>query len=135
MNKISKIALLVIIAVSVGLMGWAVVVGMDAPESKKVAATMSISGQYDKETGDPIKDTLGKIVPVTSVKDGIEAMYSATIYQMRNAEGLNYINTVSEIKEIDATIDGYKADYDRLGERIKEIDSIKTNDAASYKKN
>lgn len=135
MNKISKIALLVIIAVSVGLMGWAVVVGMNAPESKKVAATMSITGQYDKKTGEPIKDSLGKILPVASVEEGIEAMNSATIYQMRNAEGLNYINTVNEIREIDATVDGFKAEYKRNADRIAEIDSIKGNDAANYKKN
>ena len=135
MNKISKIALLLIIAVSVGLMGWAVVVGMDAPESKKVAATMSITGQYDEKYGDQVKDSLDKILPVTTTEAGIEAMYSATIYQMRNAEGLNYINTVNEIREIDATIGDLKANYETQVKRIHELDSIKTNDLNGYNKN
>lgn len=134
MNKISKIALLAIVAISVALMGWAVVVGASAPESDKIAGTMPLVGQYD-ENCDPVKDEKGKkIIPVTTTGDGIVAMNSATIYQMRNAEGLNYVNTVNEIKDVDFTLAGYEADYNKSVARIAEIEDLKVNDAKAYKK-
>ncbi len=97
---ISKIAFLAIVAVSVGLMAWAVVVGASAPESDKIAKTMSLVGQTD-ENFDPVRDSLGKIYEVSTVKEGIEAMKKAVIHQMRHAEELGYTGILELVKGSD----------------------------------
>ena len=132
-KKINKITFLVIALISMGLMAWAVIVGMSAPESDKIADTMRLVGQYD-ENGEPVKDSLGKIVPPQSTNEGIESMKSATIHQVRHAEGLNYINTLNEIKDIDAQLVMYEADYNTSLARMAEIDTLKVNDPKAYKK-
>lgn len=104
-------------------MAWAVIVGMSAPESDKIAGTMPLVGQYDEDYV-PLKDSLGNIVPVTTIEDGVKAMGTATIHQMRHAESLNYVNTINEIKEVDPTLEGMQVDYDAAVVRKAELDSI-----------
>ncbi len=132
MRNIHRYALLAIVAISAGLMLWAVIAGMRAPESDKIASTMQLIGQYDEDC-EPIKDSLNKTLPVKTNADGIEAIKSATIYQMRNAEGLNYIATVQAIQTVDYTDreEAYLADCKRLAE----LDSLEANDVKTYKKN
>lgn len=100
---ISKIAFLAIVVISLGLMAWAVVVGASAPESGKIAKTMSLVGQTD-ENLDPVRDSLGKIVEVSTTEEGIEAMGKATIHQMRNAEDLGYMPILKRIENHDETL-------------------------------
>lgn len=132
-KHISRIALLVLVLISVGLMAWAVIVGMSAPESDKIAGTMPLVGQHDEDYV-PLKDSLGNIVPVATVEDGIKAMGTATIHQMRHAESLNYVNTINEIKEVDATLVANEAVYNEDLALIAEIDTLKVNDPKAYKK-
>lgn len=104
-------------------MAWAVIVGVSAPESKKITATMSLVGQCDEDYA-PIKDSLGNIVPVTTVEDGIAAMGTATIHQMRTAEGLNYINTIGEIKDINPDLLNKRSEYEQNLAKVVELDSL-----------
>lgn len=133
MKHIHRIALLVIILISLGLMAWAVVAGMRAPESDKIASTMQLIGQYD-ENCEPIKDSLDKTLPVLTTDAGVLAINSATIYQVRNAEGLNYMQTVAEIRNIDPALEQSKAVYedakqrqDAINARLAEIEELKSN--------
>ncbi len=133
MKHIHRIALLVIILISLGLMAWAVVAGMRAPESDKIASTMQLIGQYDEDC-EPIKDSLDKTLPVLTTDAGVLAINSATIYQVRNAEGLNYMQTVAEIRNIDPALEQSKTVYedakqrqDAINARLAEIEELKSN--------
>jgi t-SNARE complex subunit (syntaxin) len=134
MRNIHRYALLAIVAISAGLMLWAVVAGMRAPESDKIASTMQLIGQYDEDC-EPIKDSLNQTLPITTNEAGIEAINSATIYQMRNAEGLNYIKTVEEIQSINSDLELHETNYNADTQRLAELDSLMQNDAKAYKKN
>lgn len=141
MKHIHRIALLVIVLISLGLMAWAVVAGMRAPESDKIASTMQLIGQYD-ENCEPIKDSLDKTLPVLTTDAGVLAINSATIYQVRNAEGLNYMQTVAEIRNIDPALEQSKAVYedakqrqDAINARLAEIEELKsTKKTTEYNK-
>lgn len=140
MKHIHRIALLVIILISLGLMAWAVVAGMRAPESDKIASTMQLIGQYD-ENCEPIKDSLDKTLPVLTTDAGVLAINSATIYQVRNAEGLNYMQTVAEIRNIDPALEQSKAVYedaktrqDAINARLAEIEELKSTNKKEYNK-
>lgn len=140
MKHIHRIALLVIILISLGLMAWAVVAGMRAPESDKIASTMQLIGQYDEDC-EPIKDSLDKTLPVLTTDAGVLAINSATIYQVRNAEGLNYMQTVAEIRNIDPALEQSKAVYedaktrqDAINARLAEIEELKSTNKKEYNK-
>ena len=92
-------------------MGWAVVAGWNAPETKKIADTMKLVCQYD-DNWTAIEDEHQQTLPVKSSQEAIEAMNVATINQMRGADGLNYDKTVSEIGTIDGTLLQNKQLYD-----------------------
>ena len=134
MRNIHRYALLAIVAISAGLMLWAVVAGMRAPESDKIAGTMQLIGQYDEDC-EPIKDSLKQTLPITTNEAGVKAINSATIYQMRNAEGLNYIKTVEEIQSINSDLELHETNYNADLQRLAEIDTLKVNDPKAYKKN
>lgn len=132
-KHISKFVFLALTLISVGLMAWAIIVGMRAPESDKIADTMPLVGQSDEDYA-PVKDSLGKIVPVETVDAGIEAMYTATIHKMRNAEGLNYVNTVAEIREVDPALLNFESEYNQnVARRAVLVDSILVNKSLKKK--
>ena len=134
MRNIHKYALLAIIAISAGLMLWAAVAGMRAPESDKIADTMQLIGQYD-ENCEPIKDSLKQTLPVTTTKEGVLAIKSATVFQMRNAEGLNYIKTVEEIQSVNSAYETAETNYNADCTRLAELETLQAENAKEYKKN
>lgn len=103
MKKLHRIVFLVLALISVGLMAWAIVVGMSAPDSDKIASIMGMSYQYD-ENGEEKQDELGNPIPVVSVAQGIEAMGTATINQMRKSDATIYGTTLEKIKNIENKI-------------------------------
>lgn len=120
-------------------MGWAVVAGWNAPETKKIANTMKLVCQYD-ENWTAVEDELQQTLPVKTSQEGIEAMNVATINQMRGADGLNYDKTVTEIRTIDATLLQNKQLYDEAIEsqdkiiiRLAELEELKAADKKAYK--
>ena len=140
MKYIHRIVLLLIVLVSVGLMGWAVVAGWNAPETKKIANTMKLVCQYD-DNWTAIEDELQQTLPVKSSQEGIEAMNVATINQMRGADGLNYDKTVSEIRTIDGTLLQNKQLYDdaiasqnAIDARKAELEELKATNRSAYNK-
>lgn len=134
MRNIHKYALLAIIAISAGLMLWAAVAGMRAPESDKIADTMQLIGQYD-ENCEPIKDSLKQTLPITTNEEGVLAIKSATVFQMRNAEGLNYIKTVEEIQSVNSAYETAETNYNADCTRLAELETLQAENAKEYKKN
>lgn len=140
MKYIHRIVLLLIVLVSVGLMGWAVVAGWNAPETKKIANTMKLVCQYD-ENWKAVEGELEQTLPVKTSQEGIEAMNVATINQMRSADGLNYDKTVTEIRTIDGTLEQNKALYDEavngqnaIETRLAELEELKATNKSAYNK-
>ena len=103
MKKLHRIVFLVLALISVGLMAWTIVVGMSAPDSDKIAGIMGMSYQYD-ENGNEKQDTLGNPIPVVSVDQGIEAMGTATINQMRKSDATIYGTTLEKINNLENKI-------------------------------
>lgn len=103
MKKLHRIVFLILALISVGLMAWAIVVGMQAPDSDKIADIVGLAYQYD-ENGEEKKDTLGNPIPVVTTEMGIEAMGTATINQMRKSDATIYGTTLEKIKNIETKI-------------------------------
>ena len=103
MKKLHRIVFLVFALISVGLMAWAIVVGMAAPDSGKIADIVGMTCQYD-ENGEEKKDELGNTLSVVSTAEGIESMGIATINQMRKSDATIYGTTLEKINNIESKI-------------------------------
>lgn len=103
MKKLHRIVFLILALISVGLMAWAIVVGMQAPDSDKIADIIGLTYQYD-ENGEEMKDENDNPIPVVSTAQGIESMGVATINQMRKSDDTIYGTTLEKIKGIEAKI-------------------------------
>ena len=103
MKKLHRIVFLVFALISVGLMAWAIVVGMAAPDSGKIADIVGMTCQYD-ETGEQKKDADGNTLSVTTTAEGIESMGIATINQMRKSDATIYGTTLEKINNIESKI-------------------------------
>ena len=126
MKKLHRIVFLVLALISVGLMAWTIVVGMSAPDSDKIAGIMGMSYQYD-ENGNEKQDTLGNPIPVVSVEQGIEAMGTATINQMRKSDATIYGTTLEKIKNLEGKIADCKEKLaDKENKALKEAEAKRT---------
>ena len=103
MKKLHRIVFLVFALISVGLMAWAIVVGMSAPDAGKIADIVGMTCQYD-ENGEEKKDELGNTLSVTTTAEGIESMGIATINQMRKSDATIYGSTLEKINNIESKI-------------------------------
>ena len=123
MKKLHRIVFLVLALISVGLMAWTIVVGMSAPDSNKIAGIMGLSYQYD-ENGNEKQDTLGNPIPVVSVEQGIEAMGTATINQMRKSDATIYGTTLEKINNLENKIaEGKEMLADAENKAVKEAEA------------
>ena len=123
MKKLHRIVFLVLALISVGLMAWTIVVGMSAPDSDKIAGIMGMSYQYD-ENGNEKQDTLGNPIPVVSVEQGIEAMGTATINQMRKSDATIYGTTLEKINNLENKIaEGKEKLADAENKAVKEAEA------------
>ena len=123
MKKLHRIVFLVLALISVGLMAWTIVVGMSAPDSNKIAGIMGLSYQYD-ENGNEKQDTLGNPIPVVSVEQGIEAMGTATINQMRKSDATIYGTTLEKINNLENKIaEGKEKLADAENKAVKEAEA------------
>lgn len=103
MKKLHRIVFLILALISVGLMAWAIVVGMQAPNSDKIADIMGMTYQYD-ENGEEMLDEHENPIPVATTTQGIESMGVATINQMRKSDATIYGTTLEKIKNIESKI-------------------------------
>ena len=103
MKNLHRIVFLVFALISVGLMAWAIVVGMSAPDAGKIADIVGMTCQYD-ENGEEKKDELGNTLSVVTTAQGIESMGVATINQMRKSDATIYGTTLEKINNIEAKI-------------------------------
>jgi hypothetical protein len=103
MKKLHRIVFLVFALISVGLMAWAIVVGVSAPDAGKIADIVGMASQYD-ENGELKEDELGNPLPVLTTAEGIEAMGVATINQMRKSDATIYGTTLEKINNIESKI-------------------------------
>ena len=126
MKKLHRIVFLALALISVALMAWTIVVGMSAPDSDKIAGIMGMSYQYD-ENGNEKQDTLGNPIPVVSVEQGIEAMGTATINQMRKSDATIYGTTLEKIKNLEGKIADCKEKLaDKENKALKEAEAKRT---------
>ena len=103
MKKLHRIVFLVFALISVGLMAWAIVVGMSAPDADKIADIVGMTSQYD-ENGALKEDEHGNPLPVLTTAEGIESMGVATINQMRKSDATIYGTTLEKINNIESKI-------------------------------
>jgi hypothetical protein len=103
MKKLHRIVFLVFALISVGLMAWAIVVGMSAPDADKIADIVGMTSQYD-ENGELKEDEHGNPLPVLTTAEGIESMGVATINQMRKSDATIYGTTLEKINNIESKI-------------------------------
>ena len=103
MKKLHRIVFLVFALISVGLMAWAIVVGMSAPDADKIADIVGMTSQYD-ENGELKEDEHGNPLPVLTTAEGIESMGVATINQMRKSDATIYGTTPEKINNIESKI-------------------------------
>lgn len=103
MKNLHRIVFLVFALISVGLMAWAIVVGMSAPDAGKIADIVGMASQYD-ENGELKEDEHGNPLPVLTTAEGIEAMGVATINQMRKSDATIYGTTLEKINNIESKI-------------------------------
>ena len=123
MKKLHRIVFLALALISVALMAWTIVVGMSAPDSNKIAGIMGLSYQYD-ENGNEKQDTLGNPIPVVSVEQGIEAMGTATINQMRKSDATIYGTTLEKINNLENKIaEGKEMLADAENKAVKEAEA------------
>ena len=126
MKNLHRIVFLIIALISVGLMGWAIAVGMAAPDSDKIADVMGMTYQYD-ENGNEKQDTLGNPIPVVTVEQGIESMGTATINQMRKSDATIYGTTIEKIKNLESKIAECKEKLaDKDNKALKEAEDKRT---------
>ena len=98
MKNLNRIVFIIIAAVSVGLMGYAIYVGASAPESSKIAGNMALVQKFD-ENGDAVNNEDGKPVPVQTTAEGIEALKTVFATQYKNGDdGILYGEALEEAK-------------------------------------
>ena len=130
MKNINKILFILIAAVSVGLMGYAIYVGMSAPESSKIASNMALVQKFD-ENGEVVNNEKGEPVPVQTTAEGIEALKTVFATQYKNGDdGILYGESLEEAKakleqtknttipELEAKIEAERAAYEAAKEVV-----------------
>lgn len=144
MKNINRIVFLVLAAISVGLMGYAIYVGASAPESSKIANGMALVQQFD-ENGEPVNDENGNPIPVASTDEGIEALKTVFATQYKNADsGVLYGEALEEAKtkkaenltvipELEAKLAAQKADAEAAQATIAELKDVKYKSGAQKK--
>lgn len=138
MKNLNKIVFIIIAVISVCLMGYAIYVGAQAPESSKIAGNIALVQQFDEE-GNAVMDENGKPVPVQSTNEGIEALKSVFANQYKNADdGILYGEALEEAKvkkeenlkvipELEAKVAAMQADAEAAAAKVKELTAKRAN--------
>lgn len=136
MKNISKIVFLIVAVISVALMGYAIYVGTNAPESAKIAGNMALVQQFD-ENGEPINNEDGKPMPVRTTDEGIEALKTVFATQYKAEMDTTFPGlTLDEVKakreenkvaisELEAKLAEQQAAYNEAKAALEELKSVK----------
>ena len=96
MRKLHSYVFLVFALVSVAMVGWAIVAGMDAPDSAKIAGNTPLVQKFDAN-GIAVNTEDDQPVPVETTSEGIQAL--STIFANQLDEGILTLAAIEEEKE------------------------------------
>ena len=134
MKKLHRYVFLAFALVSVAMVAWAIVAGMSAPDSAKIANSTPLVQQFDAN-GIAVNTEDDQPVPVASVQEGIRAL--GIIFANQLDEGVLTLNGIEEEKAklaqtIEVTIPAYeqKVETNReaalaANEKIAELKELK----------
>lgn len=110
MKKLHRYVFLLFALVSVAMVAWAIVAGMSAPDSAKIANSTPLVQQFDAE-GNAVNTEDDQPVPVTTTSEGIRAL--GIIFANQLEEGILPESAIEEEKAkraqiIEETIPAYE---------------------------
>ena len=131
MKKLHRYVFLVFALVSVAMVAWAIVAGMSAPDSAKIANSTPLVQQFDAE-GIAVNTEDDQPVPVESTSEGIRAL--GIIFANQLEEGVLTLNGIEDEKAklaqtIEVTIPEYeqKVEAGREAALAAEAEGIEAN--------
>lgn len=105
MKKLHRYVFLVFALVSVAMVAWAIIAGMSAPDSAKIANSTPLVQQFDAD-GNAVNTEDDQPIPVATTKDGIRAL------------GIIFTN---QLPEGTLTLAGIEDEKAKLANTIEEI--------------
>ena len=142
MKKLHRYVVLVFALVSVAMVAWAIVAGMSAPDSAKIANSTPLVQQFDAE-GNAVNTEDDKPVPVATTAEGIRAL--GIIFANQLEEGILTESAIAEeqVKRtqiIEVTIPEYEQKVENAREAalvaqnaVNELKQVKRLNAAQKK--
>ena len=118
MKKLHRYVFLVFALVSVAMVAWAIVAGMSAPDSAKIANSTPLVQQFDAD-GNAVNTDDDQPVPVATTQDGIRAL--GIIFTNQLDEGVLTLNGIEEEKaKLAQTIEVTIPEYEQKVEGSRE---------------
>ena len=118
MKKLHRYVFLVFALVSVAMVAWAIVAGMSAPDSAKIANSTPLVQQFDAE-GNAVNTEDDQPVPVTTTSEGIRAL--GIIFANQLEEGILTESAIEEEKvKRTQTIEVIIPEYEEKVENARE---------------
>ena len=118
MKKLHRYVFLVFALVSVAMVAWAIVAGMSAPDSAKIANSTPLVQQFDAE-GNAVNTEDDQPVPVTTTSEGIRAL--GIIFANQLEEGILTESAIEEEKvKRTQTIEVIIPEYEQKVENARE---------------
>ena len=118
MKKLHRYVFLVFALVSVAMVAWAIVAGMSAPDSAKIANSTPLVQQFDAE-GNAVNTEDDQPVPVESTSEGIRAL--GIIFANQLEEGILTESAIEEEKvKRTQTIEVVIPEYEQKVENARE---------------
>lgn len=142
MKKLHRYVFLLFALVSVAMVAWAIVAGMSAPDSAKIANSTPLVQQFDAE-GNAVNTEDDKPVPVATTAEGIRAL--GIIFANQLEEGILTESAIAEeqVKRtqiIEVTIPEYEQKVENAREAalvaqntVNELKQVKRLNAAQKK--
>ena len=118
MKKLHRYVFLLFALVSVAMVAWAIVAGMSAPDSAKIANSTPLVQQFDAE-GNAVNTEDDQPVPVTTTSEGIRAL--GIIFANQLEEGILTESAIEEEKvKRTQTIEVIIPEYEQKVENARE---------------
>ena len=118
MKKLHRYVFLLFALVSVAMVAWAIVAGMSAPDSAKIANSTPLVQQFDAE-GNAVNTEDDQPVPVTTTSEGIRAL--GIIFANQLEEGILTESAIEEEKvKRTQTIEVIIPEYEEKVENARE---------------
>ena len=118
MKKLHRYVFLVFALVSVAMVAWAIVAGMSAPDSAKIANSTPLVQQFDAE-GNAVNTEDDQPVPVATTSEGIRAL--GIIFANQLEEGILTESAIEEEKvKRTQTIEVVIPEYEQKVENARE---------------